>query len=145
MGSHQHGSLIPSATNLYPIPRTVCTIRGFSGSVSTFMRSRCTCTLTNLVSPPLSYPQTRFSKFARLRLHRVSRQHVQQFKLRLRQLQIHTIFGGGMLSPIHYERAALQSFSQVALILACRRVYLGHAQPSLILAISSTTSNGLDT
>ena len=61
---------------------------------------------------------------------RVSRQHVQQFKLRRRQLQIHTIFGGGMLSPIHYERAALQSFSQVALILACRRVYLGHAQPS---------------
>lgn len=55
------------ATNLYPIPRTVCTIRGFSGSVSTFMRSRCTCTLTNLVSPPLTYPQTRFSKFARLR------------------------------------------------------------------------------
>ena len=35
---------------LYPTPRTVTTISGFSGSCSTFERSRCTCTLTSRVS-----------------------------------------------------------------------------------------------
>ena len=35
---------------LYPTPRTVTTISGFSGSCSTFDRRRCTCTLTSRVS-----------------------------------------------------------------------------------------------
>jgi hypothetical protein len=35
---------------LYPTPRTVTTISGFSGSCSTLDRSRCTWTLTRRVS-----------------------------------------------------------------------------------------------